>query len=250
MKVLVCVKRVLDPYVKVRIKNDNSGVDLTGCKLSMNPFDEIAVEAAIQWKENGQATETVVLSVGEDGCQETLRSALAMGIDRAVQVKTSGDYLSPLTLAKLLKVMVERESPDLVVLGKQSIDGDHNQTGQMLAALLDWPQGTFASQCDFSNAQIDVTREVDGGLETLKLQLPAVITTDLRLNEPRFASLPNIMKAKQKPMDVVDAQELGISLEPLVTVKHHTAPPKRQAGKKVQSVDELVDCLKQTEQVI
>jgi len=243
MKLLVAVKRVIDYNVKPRVKMDGSGVDLANVKMSMNPFDEIAVEEAIRLKEKGVATEIVVCSIGAAKAQETLRTALAMGADRAILV-TSEDEVEPLAVAKILKAVVEEEQPGLVILGKQAIDDDSNQVGQMLAALLGWPQGTFASKVELSGNSVNVTREVDGGLETLKLATPAIVTTDLRLNEPRYASLPNIMKAKSKPLSQKTAADFGVDTAPRLQTLKVVEPPKRQAGIKVGSVDELVERLK------
>ena len=239
MKILVPVKRVIDYNVKVRVKADNTGVELANVKMSMNPFDEIAVEEAIRLKEAGKAEEIVAVSIGPAQAQETLRTALAMGADRAILVKTD-DTVEPLAVAKILKAVVAEENPGLVVLGKQAIDDDCNQTGQMLAALLGWPQGTFASEVNLGDGSVDVTREIDGGLETVKLNLPAVVTSDLRLNEPRYASLPNIMKAKRKPLDEKTPADYGVDTAPRLTTLKVEEPPKRQAGIKVESVDELV----------
>lgn len=243
MKVLVPVKRVVDYNVKIRVKADGSGVELANVKMSMNPFDEIAVEEAIRLKEKGKATEIVAVSIGPQQAQETLRTALAMGADRAILVKTDVNC-EPLAVAKLLKAVVEKESPQLVILGKQAIDDDSNQTGQMLAALLGWPQGTFAFKVEMGEGTIDVTREVDGGLQTVSLQMPAIVTTDLRLNEPRYASLPNIMKAKKKPLDESSPEALGVDVSPKLTVLKTTEPPGRSAGVKVGSPAELVQKLK------
>ncbi|WP_061930929.1 electron transfer flavoprotein subunit beta/FixA family protein [Aureimonas sp. AU22] len=243
MKILVCVKRVVDYNVKVRVKADGTGVELANVKMSMNPFDEIAVEEALRLKEKGVATEIVVVSAGVPQAQETIRTALAMGADRGILVKAEG-RLEPLTVAKLLKGVVEAEKPDLVILGKQAIDDDCNQTGQMLAGLLGWAQGTFASKVEVADGGLAVTREVDGGLQTVGLQLPAIITTDLRLNEPRYASLPNIMKAKKKPLEERDAAEFGVDLSPRLEVVKVAEPKGRMAGVKVGSVDELVSALK------
>jgi electron transfer flavoprotein beta subunit len=242
MKILVAVKRVVDFSVKVRVKTDETGLDLAGVKMSLNPFDEIAVEEAVRLKEKGLATEIVVVSIGEKACQESLRTALALGADRAIHVETSLET-QPLGVAKTLKEIVSRETPELVILGKQAIDDDFNQTGQMLAALLRWPQGTFASNITMGDKHIEVTREVDGGLETLKMPLPAVVTTDLRLNEPRYATLPNIMKAKQKPLEVLTPDALGVDLTPHLKTIKVAAPPRRKAGIKVANVDELLDKL-------
>jgi len=251
MKVLVPVKRVVDYNVKVRVKSDGSGVDIANVKMSMNPFDEIAVEEAMRVKEAGKATEVVAVSCGVTQCQETLRTAMAIGADRAILVETAPELdLQPLAVAKLLKALVDKEQPQLVILGKQAIDDDCNQTGQMLAALLGWPQATFASKVELDATSATVTREVDGGLQTLKITLPAIVTTDLRLNEPRYASLPNIMKAKKKPIDLKTAEELGVSISPRLQVLKVTEPPKRQGGIKVKTVAELVDKLKNEAGVI
>ena len=243
MKLLVPVKRVLDYNVKPRVKADGSGVDLANVKMSMNPFDEIAVEEAIRLKEKGVATEVVVVSIGEPKAQDTLRTALAMGADRAILI-TSGVRPEPLGVAKLLAKVVEEEQPQLVILGKQAIDDDNNQTGQMLAALLGWGQGTFASKVGVEGDTANVTREVDGGLETVALPLPAIVTTDLRLNEPRYASLPNIMKAKSKPLAQKTPADYGVDLTPRITILKVEEPAKRAAGIKVDSVDALVDKIK------
>jgi electron transfer flavoprotein beta subunit len=244
MKILTPVKRVLDYNVKARVKADQSGVDLANVKMSMNPFDEIAVEEAVRLKEKGIATEIVAVSIGVQQCQETLRTALAMGADKAVLVLTDQD-LEPLNAAKVLKKIVEEQSPDLVLMGKQAIDGDNNATGQMLAALLGWPQATFASKLEIEGGKAKVTREVDGGLQTIEVDLPAVVTTDLRLNEPRYASLPNIMKARTKPLETKPLNDLGLDLQPHLKVLKMTEPPKRQAGIKVESAAELVQKLKE-----
>jgi len=243
MKVLVAVKRVIDFNVKPRVKADGTGVDLANVKMSMNPFDEIAVEEAIRLKEKGAATEIVAVSIGPAKAQETLRTALAMGADRAILIQ-SDDEVEPLAVAKLLKGVADEEQPGLIILGKQAIDDDSNQTGQMLAALLGWPQGTFASKVEIAGDHVDVTREVDGGLETVKLNTPAVVTTDLRLNEPRYASLPNIMKAKSKPLAMKAPADYGVDTAPRLTTLKVTEPPKRQAGVKVADVDELIGKLK------
>ena len=243
MKVLVPVKRVLDYNVKPRVKADGSGVDLANVKMSMNPFDEIAVEEAIRLKEKGVATEIVVVSIGEQKSQDTLRTALAMGADRAILI-TSETKVEPLGVAKLLKAVIDEEAPQLVILGKQAIDDDNNQTGQMLGALTGYPQGTFASKVEVSGETVNVTREVDGGLETVALNLPAIVTTDLRLNEPRYASLPNIMKAKSKPLAAKTAADYGVDVTPRLTTVKVEEPSKRQAGVKVADVDELVGKLK------
>ena len=243
MKVMVPVKRVLDYNVKPRVKADGTGVDLANVKMSMNPFDEIAVEEAIRLKEKGAASEIVVVSIGEQKAQETLRTALAMGADRAILI-VAEDKVEPLGVAKLLAKVAEAEAPGLVILGKQAIDDDNNQTGQMLAALLGWGQGTFASKVEVAGDSVDVTREVDGGLETVKLNTPAIVTTDLRLNEPRYASLPNIMKAKSKPMEQKTPADYGVDATPRLTTVKVEEPAKRQAGVKVADVDELVGKLK------
>jgi electron transfer flavoprotein beta subunit len=243
MKILVAVKRVVDFNVKIRVKPDGSGVDLANVKMSMNPFDEIAVEEAVRLKEKGVATEVVAVSCGVAQCQETLRTALALGADRAILVET-GEALEPLAVAKLLKTLVDREQPALVILGKQAIDDDCNQTGQMLAALTGWPQGTFASKLVIEGDSIMVTREVDGGLQTVKLKAPAIVTTDLRLNEPRYASLPNIMKAKKKPIDEKTPEAYGVDASPRLEVLKTGEPAGRKAGVKVKTVGELVDKLK------
>ncbi|MGE5514195.1 MAG: electron transfer flavoprotein subunit beta/FixA family protein [Bacteroidota bacterium] len=249
MKVLVAVKRVIDYNVKIRVKADNSGVETANVKFSMNPFDEIAVEEAVRLKEAGKATEIVVVSIGPAAAQETLRTALAMGADRGILVSTD-DEVQPLAVAKLLKAVVDKEQPGLVILGKQAIDDDSNQTGQMLSALLGWSQGTFASKVVIGDGSAEVTREVDGGLETLSVKLPAIVTTDLRLNEPRYASLPNIMKAKKKPIDTLAPADLGVDTAArLVTLKVEE-PPKRKAGIKVADVAALVDKLKNEAKVI
>ena len=243
MKVLVAVKRVVDFNVKVRVKSDKSGIDLANVKMSMNPFDEIAVEEAVRLKEKGVATEIIAVSCGDAKCQETLRTAMAIGADRAILVETT-EELQPLAVAKLLKALVDKEQPSLIILGKQAIDDDANQTGQMLAALLDWPQGTFASKVAVEGDTVTVAREVDGGHETVRLALPAVVTTDLRLNEPRYASLPNIMKAKKKPIDEKTPADFGVDVTPRLTVVKVAEPPRRQAGVRVASAAELVDRLK------
>ena len=245
MKIVVPVKRVVDYNVKIRVKPDGSGIDLANVKMSMNPFDEIAVEEAVRLKEKSGAKEVVVVSIGPAKAQETLRTALAIGADRAILIEVpEGAAVEPLAVAKLLKAIVDTEKPDLVILGKQAIDDDSNQTGQMLASLLDWPQGTFASKVVPEAGAVSVTREVDGGLETVKLKLPAVVTTDLRLNEPRYPSLPNIMKAKKKPLDVKKAEDLGIDISPRLKVLKTSEPPTRKAGVMVASVAELVEKLK------
>jgi electron transfer flavoprotein beta subunit len=243
MKLLVCVKRVVDYNVKIRVKPDGSGVELANIKMSMNPFDEIAVEEAVRLKEQGKATEIVAVSIGPQQAGETIRTALAMGADRGILVKTDAT-VEPLAVAKILAKVVEQEKPDLIIMGKQAIDDDSNQTGQMLAALLGWPQGTFAFKVNVTEGSIDVTREVDGGLQTLALKLPAVVTTDLRLNEPRYASLPNIMKAKKKPLDETSPETLGVDVSPRLKVIKTAEPGGRKAGVKVGSVAELVQKLK------
>jgi electron transfer flavoprotein beta subunit len=249
MKVLVAVKRVVDYNVKVRVKADKTGVELTNVKMSMNPFDEIAVEEAVRLKEAGKASEIVIVSIGPATAQETIRTALAMGGDRGILVQSDAE-VQPLAVAKILKAVAEKESPNLIILGKQAIDDDSNQTGQMLAALLGWPQGTFASKVEVDAASVAVTREVDGGLETLSLKLPAIVTTDLRLNEPRYASLPNIMKAKKKTIDTLAPDALGVDIAPrLVTLKVEE-PPKRQGGVKVADVPALIDKLRNEAKVI
>ena len=249
MKILVAVKRVVDYNVKVRAKADGSGVETANVKMSMNPFDEIAVEEAVRLQEAGKAKEIVAVSLGVAACQDTIRTALAMGADRGILVETDVE-MQPLAVAKLLKAVVDKEKPDLIILGKQAIDDDANQTGQMLAALLGWGQGVFASKVELGDGTVTVTREVDGGLETVALQLPALVTTDLRLNEPRFVKLPNIMKAKKKPLDVLKPADLGVEIAPrLVTLKVQE-PPKRQAGIKVDTVAALVDKLHKEAHVI
>jgi electron transfer flavoprotein beta subunit len=249
MKVLVAVKRVIDANVKVRVKSDGSGVETANVKMAMNPFDEIGVEEAIRLKEAGKATEIVAVSLGVAQCQETIRTALAMGADRGVHVQTDAE-LQPLAVAKLLKAVVAKEEPQLVILGKQAIDDDCNQTGQMLAGLLGWPQATFASKIVVADGGLTVTREVDGGLETVTLKLPALITTDLRLNEPRYASLPNIMKAKKKPIEALTPDALGVDVAPRIKVLKVVEPAKRKAGVKVKSVAELVEKLRNEAKVI
>lgn len=243
MKILVGVKRVVDYNVKIRVKPDGTGVDLANVKMSMNPFDEIAVEEALRLKEKGAATEVVVVSVGPAQAQETIRTALAMGADRGILVKADG-VVEPLAVAKIMKGVVEAESPDLVIVGKQAIDDDANQTGQMLAALLGWAQGTFASKVELADGRAKVTREVDGGLQTVDLKLPAIVTTDLRLNEPRYASLPNIMKAKKKPLEEKSAADFGVDTTPRLEVVKTAEPAKREAGIKVASVEDLIGKLK------
>ena len=249
MKILVAVKRVVDYNVKIRVKSDGSGVDLANVKMSMNPFDEIAVEEAVRLKEAGIATEVVVVSAGVTQCQETLRTALAIGADRAILVESEAD-LQPLAVAKILKALSEKESAQIIILGKQAIDDDSNQTGQMLASLLDVPQATFASKVVVADGKVTVTREVDGGLETIALSLPAVITTDLRLNEPRYVTLPNIMKAKKKTIDIVKPEDLGVDITPRLKTLKVEDPPKRSAGVLVADVAALVDKLKNEAKVI
>ena len=249
MKVLVAVKRVVDYNVKIRVNSDQTAVETANVKMSMNPFDEIAVEEGIRLKEAGTASELIAFSVGPKQSQETIRTALAMGADRGILVETD-TMVEPLAVAKCLRAVVEKENPDLVIVGKQAIDDDSNQTGQMLAALLGWSQGTFASNLDLSDGSIKVTREVDGGLETVDLKMPAVVTTDLRLNEPRYASLPNIMKAKKKAIDVTNPEELGIDISPRLTVLKVEEPAKRIAGVMVEDVAQLVDKLRNEAKVI
>jgi electron transfer flavoprotein beta subunit len=249
MKILVPVKRVVDYNVKVRVKADQTGVDIANVKMSMNPFDEIAVEEAVRLKEAGKATEVIAISCGVTQCQETLRTAMAIGADRAILVETDAD-LQPLAVAKLLKAIVDKEQPALVIMGKQAIDDDANQTGQMLAALLDRPQATFASKVVVEGDSASVTREVDGGLETIKVKLPAIVTTDLRLNEPRYVTLPNIMKAKKKQLDVVKPADLGVDVAPRLTLVKASDPPGRKAGIKVPDVATLVAKLKNEAKVI
>jgi electron transfer flavoprotein beta subunit len=249
MKILVPVKRVVDFNVKVRVKSDESGVELANVKMSMNPFDEISVEEALKLREAGKATEVIVVSIGPAACQETLRTALAMGADRAILVETDVE-VQPLAVAKVLKALVAKESPGLVLVGKQAIDDDANQTGQMLAALLDWPQAAFASKVVIEGSKAQVTREIDGGLETIEIATPAVITTDLRLNTPRYATLPNIMKAKKKPLENVKPADLGVDVAPRLKTLKVSDPPKRKGGVMVKDVAELVDKLKNEAKVI
>ena len=249
MKILVPVKRVVDYNVKVRVKADGSGVDLANVKMSMNPFDEIAIEEAVRLKEAGVATEVVAVSCGVAACQETLRTAMAIGADRGILVESDAD-LQPLAVAKLLKALCDKEQPQMVICGKQAIDDDANQTGQMLAALANWPQATFASKVVIADGKAAVTREIDGGLETLAISLPAVVTTDLRLNEPRYATLPNIMKAKKKPLDTVSPADLGVDVTPRLTTVKVSEPPKRSAGVRVADVAELVNKLRNEAKVI
>ncbi len=254
MKILVPIKRVVDYNVKIRVKSDESGVDLANVKMSVNPFDEIAVEEAVRLKEAGKASEIVVVTIGPEKAQEQIRTAMAIGADRGILVKTDVPIdlggVEPLAVAKTLKVLVEKENPDLVIMGKQSIDDDSNQTGQMLSALLGWAQGSFASKLEVGDGSVQVTREVDGGLETLEIKTPAVITTDLRLNEPRYAKLPDIMKAKKKPLDVLEPSELGVDYTPRLKIVSVETPPVRQGGIKVESVDALVDKLRNEAKVI
>jgi electron transfer flavoprotein beta subunit len=249
MKLLIPVKRVIDYNVKVRVKSDGTGVETANVKMSMNPFDEIAVEEAVRMKEAGTAEEVIAVSIGVQQCQETIRTALAMGADRGIHVKTD-ESPEPLAVAKLLKALVDKESPALVILGKQAIDDDANQTGQMLAALLGWPQATFVSGLELGDGTAKAVREVDGGLETIDIDLPAIVTVDLRLNEPRYASLPNIMKAKKKPLDELAPADLGVDVAPRLQTLKVEEPPRRQAGVKVESVAELVDKLKNEARVI
>ena len=249
MKVLVPVKRVVDYNVKVRVKSDNSGVDIANVKMSMNPFDEIALEEATRLKEGGKVTEVVAVSVGVAQCQETLRTGMAIGADRGILVETAGDT-EPLAVAKIVKALADKEQPQLIILGKQAIDDDSNQTGQMLAALLGWPQATFASKVVLEDGKVTVTREVDGGLETVALKLPAVITTDLRLNEPRYVTLPNIMKAKKKPLETVKPEDLGVDVTPRLKTLKVVEPAKRSAGVKVPDVATLVQKLRTEAKVI
>lgn len=249
MKVLVAVKRVIDPYVKIRVKSDNSGVETQHIKMAMNPFDEIAIEEALRLREQGCAVEVIAVSIGNDSVQETLRHALALGADRALLVRTE-KTLESLNVAKILKHIVDKEEPSLVLLGKQAIDGDNNQTPQMLAALLNWPQATYASKMLVQDKALEVTREIDGGLETIKVNLPAIVSTDLRLNEPRYASLPNIMKAKKKPLDVFDLDSLGLSLKQHIEILDVRAPLTRTAGVTLQSVAELLDKLQHEAKVL
>ena len=249
MKIIVPVKRVVDYNVRIRVKTDESGVDTDNVKMSMNPFDEIAVEEALRLKEGGKATEVIAVSIGPEKTVETLRTALAMGADRAIHIKTD-HHAESLAVAKAIKVIQGKEGAHLILMGKQAIDDDRNQTGQMLAALLDWPQATFASKLDIEADSALVTREIDGGLETLKVTLPAVVTTDLRLNEPRFASLPNIMRARQKPLETLSEEDIGVDFTPRLKITKVTTPPVRQAGRIVETVDELVAALKDEAKVI
>ena len=249
MKILVPVKRVVDYNVKIKIKSDNSGVDLENVKMAMNPFDEIAVEEAVRLKEKKLCDEIIAISIGSLKSEETIRTALAMGADKGILVETSED-VQPLEVAKILNEIIKKNNPDLVLMGKQAIDDDSNQTGQMLAALLGWPQGTFASKLEINKQEINVTREIDGGLETLSIKIPAVVTTDLRLNEPRYASLPNIMKARQKPIERIKSNDLGVDIKQRIKILEITEPPKKKAGIKVKNVEELVSRLHNDEKVI
>ena len=249
MKVLVCAKRVIDYNVKVRVKADNSGVELANVKMSMNPFDEIGVEEAVRLKEAGKAEEVVVVSMGPKQCQDTIRTGLAMGADRGIHVETEDD-LEPLAVAKLLKALIDKEQPGMIIVGKQAIDGDNNQTGQMLSAITGWSLASFASNIDIDGDSMNVTREIDGGLQNIKITMPAVVTTDLRLNEPRYASLPNIMKAKKKPIDASSPADLGVDVAPRVKTIKVVEPAAREAGVKVADVAELVDKLKNEAKVI
>lgn len=249
MKILVAVKRVIDPYVKIRVKSDGTGVETQNIKMAMNPFDEIAIEEALRLREKNWATEVVAVSIGGDNSQETLRHALALGADRAILVRTESTFES-INIAKILKKIVDDEKPSLVLMGKQAIDGDNNQTPQMLAALLNWPQATNASKVEVTGEQLEVTREIDGGLETLKLSVPAVVSTDLRLNEPRYASLPNIMKAKRKPLDVLEFESLGLSIKQHIEIIKVNAPLTRTGGVKVESVSALMDKLQHEAKVL
>ena len=249
MKIIVPFKRVIDPYVSIRVKSDNTVVETDNVKMSMNPFCEIAIEEAIRLKEASKATEIIAVSIGNQTCQETIRTALAMGADRGIHVLVD-QAVEPLAIAKILSKIIKEESPGLVISGKQAIDGDNNQTGQMLAALTDMPQGTFASKLEIDGEKINVTREIDGGLQTISLNMPAIITTDLRLNEPRYASLPNIMKAKKKPINQKTPEDFGVDISPRLTTLKVVEPPKRQAGIKVDSISELVEKLKNEAGVI
>ncbi|AUH72129.1 electron transfer flavoprotein subunit beta/FixA family protein [Legionella sainthelensi] len=249
MKILVAVKRVIDPYVKIRVKSDNTGVETQNIKMAMNPFDEIAVEEALRLREKNWATEVVAVSIGGDNSQETLRHALALGVDRAILVRTQDSFES-LNIAKILKKISEDEKPDLVLMGKQAIDDDSNQTPQMLASLLNWPQATYASKIEPNGTSLQVTREIDGGLETLSVHLPAIVSTDLRLNEPRYASLPNIMKAKKKPLDIIELENMGLSLKKHSEILKVTAPAVRSSGVKIESVTELLNKLQHEAKVL
>ena len=249
MKIVIPIKRVVDYNVKVRPMADESGVDLNNVKMAINPFCEIAVEEAVRLKESGVAEEIISVTIGSTAAQEQLRTSLALGADRAILIETDSE-VEPLGVAKLLKAVVEKENPDLIIMGKQAIDGDNNQTGQKLAALLGYPQATFASELSINDGKAEVTREIDGGLQTVSVNLPAIVTTDLRLNEPRYASLPNIMKAKSKPLDVMQASDLGVDISPRISTLKVTLPPEREAGVIVETVDELVDKLKNEAKVI
>ena len=249
MKILVPVKRVVDYNVKIKVKSDNSGVDLENVKMSMNPFDEIAIEEAVRLKEKKLCDEITAISIGSAKSEETLRTALAVGADKGILVETE-EEVQPLEVAKILKEIIKKNNPDLVLMGKQAIDDDSNQTGQMLSAILGWPQGTFASKLEINGKKLNVTREIDGGLETLGMELPAIITTDLRLNEPRYASLPNIMKAKKKPLETISCEELGVDVSPRTETLKVSPPPERAAGIIVESIDELVEKLKNEAKVI
>ncbi len=249
MKILIPIKRVVDYNVKVRPMADESGVDLNNVKMAINPFCEIAVEEAVRLKESGVAEEIISVTIGSTAAQEQLRTSLALGADRAILIETDSE-VEPLGVAKLLKAVVEKENPDLIIMGKQAIDGDNNQTGQKLAALLGYPQATFASELSINDGKAEVTREIDGGLQTVSVNLPAIVTTDLRLNEPRYASLPNIMKAKSKPLDVIQASDFGVDISPRISTLKVTLPPEREAGVIVETVDELVDKLKNEAKVI
>jgi electron transfer flavoprotein beta subunit len=249
MKILVAIKRVIDYNVKIRVKSDETGIETSNVKMSMNPFDEIAVEEGVRLRESGVADELIAVSIGPKQSQETIRTALAMGADRGVHIETN-EEVEPLAVAKLLKALVKKENPDLVILGKQAIDDDSNQTGQMLAALMGWPQGTFASNLGISDGKATVTREVDGGLETIQINIPAIVTTDLRLNTPRYASLPNIMKAKKKAIDETSPENLGVDISARLTILKMTEPPSRQAGVIVEDVAQLVDKLRNEAKVI
>jgi electron transfer flavoprotein beta subunit len=249
MKILVAIKRVIDYNVKIRVKSDETGIETSNVKMSMNPFDEIAVEEGVRLRESGVADELIAVSIGPKQSQETIRTALAMGADRGVHIETN-EEVEPLAVAKLLKALVKKENPDLVILGKQAIDDDSNQTGQMLAALMGWPQGTFASNLGISDGKATVTREVDGGLETIQINIPAIVTTDLRLNTPRYASLPNIMKAKKKAIDETSPEDLGVDISARLTILKMTEPPSRQAGVIVEDIAQLVDKLRNEAKVI
>jgi len=249
MKILVPIKRVVDFNVKIRVKSDNTGVDLANVKMSVNPFDEIAIEEAVRLKEAGTASEIIAISIGPEKAQEQLRTAMAIGADRGILVQTD-DEVEPLAVAKILKAIVDKETPDLVIMGKQAIDDDSNQTGQMLAALLGWPQGTFASKLEIGDGSLKVTREIDGGLETLALKMPAIITTDLRLNEPRYAKLPDIMKAKKKELETLSPGDLGVDTKPRLQTLKVAEPPVRRGGIKVANVDELIDKLKNEAKIL